>query len=75
MRWSTVYRSKIVLLFVGTFMVLLGNSPALAVDATGSVGTWTTSASHAPLDVSGAASVTVNGYAYLIGGSSSSGGT
>ncbi len=52
-------------------MVVCSCIPAAAVDTTGSVGTWTTSSNPVPVDVSGAGAVTYNGYAYVLGGSSS----
>ncbi len=58
-----------------TAIVVSAGIPAATADEIGSVGAWTTSTHHAPLDVSGAASVTFNDYVYVIGGSSSSGAT
>ncbi len=55
--------------------LIFPGTPAAATGAVGSVGSWTTSSHHVPTSLSGAASATYNGYAYLIGGSSSSGGT
>lgn len=54
---------------------LFSEIPAAASGVIGSVGSWATSSHHVPTSLSGAASVTYNGYAYLIGGSSSTGGT
>ena len=52
------------------FAVLMAAPQAFAT-APGSVGSWTTSSNQTPVDVSGAPSVEYNGYAYVLGGTSS----
>lgn len=75
MRRFATHASKAAFFMVGIVALLTIGASASATGATGSVGAWTTSPNHLPLDVSGSASATVDDYVYIIGGSSSTGGT
>lgn len=68
-------KSKAIVFALSILALGFSSTPVAAAGETGSVGSWTTSSNHAPLDLSGGAAVVSNGYVYVIGGSSSSGGT
>lgn len=75
MRRFATHTSQVAFFVVSIVASLLVGASAAASGATGSIGSWATSTNHLPLDISGAASATVDDYVYIIGGSSSTGGT
>ena len=72
MRRFSIKKTRVALAIVIFAFTTYGTVSPTIADTPGSIGSWTTSTNHLPLDISGATSVTYNGYIYVMGGTSSS---